>query len=327
MPDLNAEIDDLLAKLIAGEASTEEAGEVEDWLDESADNRRYFAALQNIWQHAETANVKTAYPIDTEAALQKIKSKIEKRQPVRHLSVWAVPAAAVLAAVLIAYLFVFTPTPIPAVHFASTDAVRTDTLRDGSVVALNRNSSLTQLADFGRKERRTRLHGEAHFEVMPDAQKPFIIEVERLEIRVVGTEFTVDNSNMPGETVVSVKSGTVELRAGKQTERLTAGQQASYNTATGQIGVVEAAGLNVDAWRSLDFRFEATPLSEVVRVLEAGYGIKIVLKNKALANCTLTGHYPRESPEHVLDLIAETFSLTLTREGNQFVLDGPSCVE
>ncbi len=329
MPDLNAEIDELLAKLLAGEASTEETSEVEDWLDDSAANRRYFADLKSIWQHAGAVQITPAYPIDTEAALLKIKAKLHTsaHQPARKLPLWTVAAAAAFAGLLIACFLLLTPKPYPAQQFAAAETVRTETLRDGSVIALNRHSELSVAPDFGRRERRMKLRGEAHFSVAPDVKKPFIIEVGQLEVRVVGTEFTVDDMSAPGTTTVTVKSGTVALRAGNETLQVTAGQEANYDSGTGRLSLSDKQNLNADAWRSLDFRFESTPLAEVVRILEDAYGIQITLKNDQLARCPLTGHYAGEKPERVLELIADTFSLTLTREGDVFVLDGAACVE
>ena len=74
--------------------------------------------------------------------------------------------------------------------------------------------------------------------------------------------------------------------------------------------------------------FDASPLKDVVQRVETAYGIKITLKNKTLEECLLTARYNDLSKEEVLDLIAESFSLRLTQQGNnEFTLDGKGCGE
>lgn len=321
------DIDTLLAKQLAGEATPEEKTTVTAWLAESAEHAQYFAQLEQLWEDADPPEL--VQQVDIEAALTKVKAQLNPLQAVRggrRKIEWLLASAAAVAALLLVVLFFVLPRS-QSVELAATDAVRSDTLTDGSVVALNRASSLTVAADFGRRERRMRLRGAGHFAVAPDREKPFVVEVQQLEVRVVGTEFTVDDRRQPGEVVVSVVSGVVELRSAAQTERLQAGEQASYEVATGRILRATQPDPNADAWRSRRFAFEATPLGEVVRQLETVYGVTITLQNPALARCPLTARYAGLEPERILELIADTFSLTLRRTAGQFVLDGPGCGE
>ena len=85
-------------------------------------------------------------------------------------------------------------TPNPVIEIAAGNAIRTDTLADRSVIVLNKTSTLRLAEGYNRRERRMRLSGEARFAVQPDKEKPFVVEVEALEVRVVGTEFTVEDT-------------------------------------------------------------------------------------------------------------------------------------
>jgi transmembrane sensor len=63
-------------------------------------------------------------------------------------------------------------------------------LRDGSVVDLNTNSNVE--VEFTKRERRVVLGaGEAHFQVSPDASRPFIVTAGGVSVRAVGTAFNV----------------------------------------------------------------------------------------------------------------------------------------
>ena len=238
---------------------------------------------------------------------------------------WMPAAAAVLALVVAAVFFFRNPSETQEVQIAATANTLTDTLTDGSVVVLNRNSALRIAGNFNKKERRMRLEGEAYFEVAHDREKPFVIEVQQLEVKVVGTEFNVDNRSEPGRVKVSVTEGKVQLSAGAQSLLLVAGEQALYESATGNITRVATPNPNVLAYKNRLFDYDATPLGQVVRELSDVYGVDISLKNKVLENCPLHGRYENLELDRVLDLIADAFSLTVEKKDGKVLLDGTGC--
>lgn len=324
-------IDELLAKRLAGEATDAEMRAVESWLDESADNRQYFESLQRLWTQAPMSRAATLRPVDTESALQKVKLKMQPASvaapPARRVSMyrWVPAAAAVLILAIAAVWFFRDNTGAVGTQIVTTTATLTDTLTDGSVVVLNRNSGLQVAGNFNRKERRMRLSGEAYFTVTPDKEKPFVIEVQELEVKVVGTEFNVDSRSEPGRITVSVISGKVQLAAGVENLLLMAGEQAVYETASRKITRLAQPKPNVLAYKNRSFQYEATPLRQVIRELSDVYGVDISLKNKVLENCQLYGRYENLELDRVLDLIADAFSLTVEQRDGKIVLDGTGC--
>ncbi|MCI7391301.1 FecR family protein, partial [Butyricimonas virosa] len=87
-------------------------------------------------------------------------------------------------------------------------------LADGSQVWINSQSVLEFPAYFVKGERRVRLKGEAYFEVSKDVEKPFIVEVENKEIRVLGTSFNVNDYD--GKFVTTLVTGKVDVRVGDE---------------------------------------------------------------------------------------------------------------
>lgn len=65
-------------------------------------------------------------------------------------------------------------------------------LVDGTKVWVNAATEIYYPVKFVGKERRVWLEGEAYFEVTKDAAKPFIVEVNGMEIKVYGTQFNVN---------------------------------------------------------------------------------------------------------------------------------------
>ena len=76
------------------------------------------------------------------------------------------------------------------------------TLADGSMVELNRGAALH--VQFSPTERRiTLMGGEAHFTVAPDAQRPFVVHTQGVDVRALGTAFNVRIDRSSVEVLVT----------------------------------------------------------------------------------------------------------------------------
>jgi len=329
------DIEILIAKVLAGEASPEETAELQAWRVSKTENQRYFEDLQRLWDLSAAARPSAARPINTEAALQRVKKQLETPvvQPLKARKVsmrfWMQAAAAVV--LLAVAIFMLRPEKTaPEQEIASNNAtIMVDTLSDGSVVTLNRNSGLTVASRFNQKERRIKLRGEAYFEVAHNREVPFFVEVQALEIKVVGTAFNVDNRSTPGKVMVTVSEGKVLVKHLEESVLLVAGDQAIYDAQTGKITkLLTQQNPNALAYKNRIFKFEATPMSKVIEEIQNAYNVSIVLKNKNLAQCPLSGNYNNLSVERLFELIAETFNLQVTKQPNgQWLFDGAGCGE
>lgn len=66
-------------------------------------------------------------------------------------------------------------------------------LADGSEVWVNSESELVYPVRFAGEKRVVRLKGEAYFKVQADADHPFVVEANGVEVAAVGTEFNVNS--------------------------------------------------------------------------------------------------------------------------------------
>jgi transmembrane sensor len=137
------------------------------------------------------------------------------RQP-RRPRVWVAWTLAAAAAVAVATTLVLrqerAPEPIAAVRYETAVGAQRDiTLSDGSSLRLNTDSAVE--VRYAVQERRIVLsRGEARFSVMKDAARPFIVAVDGVEARALGTSFIVQRRSTDTELVVTegrVKFGTV----------------------------------------------------------------------------------------------------------------------
>src|SRR5690606_38236644 len=75
---------------------------------------------------------------------------------------------------------IFHKLIVPAANFFKI------TLTDGTALWVNAASELRFPERFGDAERRVYLKGEAYFEVAKDTKRPFFVETEEVDIRVLG---------------------------------------------------------------------------------------------------------------------------------------------
>lgn len=85
-------------------------------------------------------------------------------------------------------------------------------LPDGSLVWLNGGSRLTYDKAFNQGEtREVELTGEAYFDVVKNASKPFIIHTHQMDIKVLGTAFNVKSYPEDKSSETSLIHGSIEV--------------------------------------------------------------------------------------------------------------------
>lgn len=94
---------------------------------------------------------------------------------------------------------------IPAGQRAQMD------LPDGSVIWLNSQTTLTYDEDFGKKDRKVTLDGEAYFEVAHNKEIPFYVQTENIKVQVTGTKFDVCSYKGSNSFIARLIEGSINL--------------------------------------------------------------------------------------------------------------------
>lgn len=309
-------IDELLVKYLADEATPPEEQEVLAWLQAGEANRHYFEHFKTIWEQSLTAQPE----VDVNKAWQRFQ-RIQQRgaAPVRRTGWWRIAAGILLVATTAAVTyFLTTRGSAPPVQLAVTtvDEVKADTLPDGSVATLNKNSSLSYPSAFKGHQRKVTLKGEAFFSVTPDKKKPFIIEVNDVEIKVVGTSFNVRSN---GEnTEVIVETGVVQVTRNGQMVELKAGERTMLQQAAAADSLTKQASDDklYNYYISHTFICDNTPLWKLAEKLSEAYNVQIVFENKSLRSLPLTVTFDQESLDVILKIISQTLGVQVKKEGD-----------
>lgn len=264
----------------------------------------------------------------TEAAWENIASqlKIESqgRYAVRRIALRS--ALAIAAALIISVISIFTfnvlsgPQFKTPVCFNNGIGKSTIALPDGTKVTLNANSSISYVHDFGKKERRVSCNGRVFFDVEKDASKPFIIDVDGLQIKVTGTSFDVDSRHE--NVVVSLVEGSVELSSDKfeGVRNMQVGDIASFDKNRGTIALKNGDTSRTRLWCADHLSFSGAPLDRVCADLSEWYGIDVIVSDKLKSKGAITFTITNEPLDVVLSIISKTTSVDYRYEGNHTVI-------
>jgi len=320
-------IDDLLVKYLVGESTTQEASVVEQWIAADDRNRKYFEQYKWVWEESRKLEPPGA-PSETEAweQFKQIRSRKEnsrKEAPLRSMvPLWQRIAAVFLIIISGSLLYYFFHRPAgesgTLVTLASKDQVVRDTLSDGSIVTLNKKSSLSYPKIFSGNNRTVDLEGEAFFNVTPDKNKPFVIHSGGLDITVVGTSFNVKNNF--DETSVIVETGIVEVARNKEVLRVNPKEMVIASGKNPKMIIEKTTDMLYNYYRSREFVCNSTPLWKLVDVLNEAYGAHIRIESENLKNLPLTTTFREESLENILNIITETFSIRMEKKNGEIIL-------
>lgn len=176
-------------------------------------------------------------------------------------------------------------------------------LADGTKVWMNSDSKFEFPTVFTGKERRVRLQGEAYFQVQRNEKMPFRIEVNGIEVAVLGTSF---NIQAYGELMyTTLVEGAVALNVGGDTFRLSPGEEAKVNKRKVRVQKVDV--YERIAWKEGKFVFREKRLEEVMEILGRWYDVEICYRNTAVKDLHFTGNIPRHATiSEVLQFLERT---------------------
>lgn len=188
-------------------------------------------------------------------------------------------------------------------------------LPDGTMVQLHYGTSIKFPKKFDKQNRIVELSGEAFFEVVANAQKPFIVETNGASVKVLGTSFNVSAYENQSLVEVIVKTGRVELKQNNKNEQrglmLAAGEKGSFNKASNNIKKVAQFNNNELSWITREIEFNFSALNDVVSTLEHTYGIRIDVENDVDLNQVITATFNQQKPKYILGVVALTLNLEI----------------
>lgn len=181
-------------------------------------------------------------------------------------------------------------------------------LPDGTHVTLSPYSSLSYSEDNCRK---VEMKGCVYYQVKHDEAHPFDVIGERGCVRVLGTQFMVDErADAP---VVMVTSGMVMFSSHDAMNGilLAKGKRARLLQGADKPELMPGFDVNDVAWATHRLHFENTPLPEVLEELSQLSGKRYVASDELKR---LTGDFETDSIPEVVHVIEETLGVTIQQK-------------
>lgn len=148
-------------------------------------------------------------------------------------------------------------------------------LPDQTKVWLNSFSSIRFPTQFTGKERKVSITGEVYFEVSKNAKMPFKIDVNQMQVEVLGTHFNIMAYHDESSINTSLLEGSVSVRSGNQKKILSPGQESRVSK-DGSIAVVPADIDGVMAWKDGKFNFNQCALPKIMRQISRWYNVEVI---------------------------------------------------
>ena len=177
------------------------------------------------------------------------------------------------------------------------------TLSDGTQVYLNAESRLKYPVVFRGAERVVELSGEAYFKVSKDALRPFIVEMNGVNVRVLGTSFNVRSYADEGQVVTTLVEGKVKVND----QDIVPGEQAVYSKNDGSTTVRQVEVEQYVAWQEGTFVFRNERLENIMKTLGRWYGVEFHFLDERAKEIRIGARFGRyDDMQPIIDMIKKT---------------------
>jgi transmembrane sensor len=323
----NEHIDALIAAYLSGQATPEQAMELNDWRTADKNNETYFNECENAF-YLVNPSEKFNSPNHTQA-WEKIQQQISSESKIiplqkNRVQSWRIAASITLIIGLSLVLFHYFKTDDNSgQQFLADKGVKKIQLTEKTDITLQPNAQLSTSANFGKTNRLVKLKGDAYFSVTHQNELPFTVDVGKVFIKDIGTKFNVRFSSDTDTVFVNVDEGLVLLfdSLGAELE-IKASEKALYIKSKKQI--ISSSDVEVQN-KTQTLAFNNESLQNVAALLSKRYNVSITLGNAAISACKITTRFQNEDIETVLAIICETLKISYLKTGNGYILNGNSC--
>jgi transmembrane sensor len=202
------------------------------------------------------------------------------------------------------------------------------TLEDGTQVWINADSKLEYSQDFLKGSTRdVYLQGEAYFDVTSDKSRPFIVHVQGVDIKVLGTSFNVKGYQGEHKIEATLVHGKISLSgASSDNVTLAANQRVVFLTEKKKLMVENNVETDTyTSWRKGVLVFDDQPLYEILPILERTFNVTIHTDQATSLDCRFTAKINNMSLAEVLELFGTSDTIGYTIFANDVYITGSFC--
>jgi len=335
------QIIELLEKIIKDQATNQEKEELFQLINSEKHKEKIFEWLEEEWKNTAPDNISIA----SKSILDKIHQQIGtidrsdnsvKKSKIRRLINTTLKYAAIaVIACGIEWFFLtkqegnrntvqtnqYNEISVPA---GSKSYI---VLSDSTKVWLNAGARFRYPGNFQKNMRKVYLEGEAYFEVSKNKARPFFVDIQGMDIKVLGTEFNVKAYNDEKSIEATLVEGSIEvvgLKSDRDDEkdlRLKPGQKLilikedeseRQNPNQGKQSPVKIKNAEIVtlhdtepeiSWKEDKLIFYKEKFENVKIRLERWYGVTIDIQDPQVLDYRFTGTFEEETLEQALQAL------------------------
>lgn len=318
----------LIFNYVFGIASDEERHAAEALINASEVHKAFFIEIQH--KYSLTQEVLATPDVSIDSALEKFHQRadehenrepaIERKKTIPLILKLSAVAASLLVIFAVSYYLISNDADMPRRKIIAQNETISDTLPDGSRLALNKHTSISvfnKLAD----ERSVVLHsGEVLFRVAHDTLKPFRVKAGRCTVTVLGTVFDVALRE-DSAVSVSVVSGSVRVRNNAGEEVVLTDAQKCVVSDGKFLAKEDSKDLNYLFWQTKKLSFEDEKMYSVFQALSEAYDVDIAIRDTAFGNSLLTAKYTDQSIESIFEILEFSFGVDIAKTDSVYYVD------
>lgn len=313
---------ELIHSSLKDELNDDQKKEFASWIEDSR-NKETYDDLSDVWGAVQSMS-HTCTP-DKEAGWKKMEERLgfsssedldvtEKGNNTKRINwkIFSVAASLLLLISISTTAFLANKVYFSDLRYQSYSTINGKSkilLPDGTEVWMNKNTTLTYSDEFGEKERRVVLDGEAYFMVTHNRKSPFIVSTGDVNVQVYGTEFNVIGFEKDDFVTVSLEDGSVALtsKTNKDPLYMFPGETYCYQK-SGKSFVKDE--VNIDylvSWAKEDLTFVRSSLYDISRILSNWYDVDIIISEELVnAGYAYTFKVEDESLKEILQMLSIT---------------------
>ncbi len=189
-------------------------------------------------------------------------------------------------------------------------------LPDGTVVSLNALTSVTYDCSMSNGKRQVNVEGEAYFDVAKDADHPFVINVNQMEVTCLGTELNIRNYADEQTSSVVLVDGKVRVATECGDLTMEPDSRVECDKESMHLSKTNVVASNYTCWLNGETRYNNQTLADISRELARNYHINIVITNDELREQRFTGFLGSCSLRNVLDILTITSDMAYQIDGD-----------
>lgn len=315
-----------IKKYLSGKSSEKEQNELLNWV-RTDDHLTTFQSTKKEWKNEIADQPVSSDLLEPWKKIQdrlfgQMHTELQRTRRMLNFFKYAAILAVLISVPALTYFLMQSENrPVPLIYTtvaADYGQISKVVLPDSTVVWINSGSEVRYNNQFSENNRDIELIGEAFFKVSENTELPLIVHSYELQIKVLGTEFSVKAYPEESSVQVVLEKGKIELTSVTHSsfrQEMKPGELASFNKEKKELTISNVNTELFTSWKDGLINIYNLPLSKLVQKLEKRYNQKFEVDN-AIKDIPYTFTIKNENLNNILSLMEKITPVNVVQSGN-----------